>query len=243
MTRFCTFPVTSFCLLGRKIPVWNLARSRQDSMRTKPKMSGVDEWDRVSHLSHWTRDACGNTGSFLANLFKYQNASSRISRDYKREEQVNLHHHFVLKFLWDSQERNFKSHQNEIPYCVCARHCCCFGRSTNRWCHSSQEWLLQRRHRWIQFRVSDETTVHKLVICYQWICQSYRDLFHPNSFEQSDGQKRDEQGEVRNVGSENEAIAVRGSFSFVGDDGQTYTVTYVADENGFQPSAAHLPVA
>lgn len=62
-------------------------------------------------------------------------------------------------------------------------------------------------------------------------------------FEQSDGQKRDEQGEVKNIGAENEAISVRGSFSFVGDDGQTYTVTYVADENGFQPSAAHIPVA
>ena len=62
-------------------------------------------------------------------------------------------------------------------------------------------------------------------------------------FEQSDGQKREESAVVNNLGSDNESIAVRGSFSFVGDDGQTYTVTYVADENGFQPSAPHLPVA
>lgn len=85
------------------------------------------------------------------------------------------------------------------------------------------------------------------------------------SYEQSDGQKREESAVVNNFGSENESIAIRGSFSFVGDDGQTYTVTYIADENGmifaqfsenkfksnnfsslnlgFQPSAAHIPTA
>ncbi|CAO1321870.1 unnamed protein product [Diamesa hyperborea] len=63
------------------------------------------------------------------------------------------------------------------------------------------------------------------------------------AFEQSDGQKREETAELKFAGTEQEAISVKGSFSFVGDDGQTYTVTYIADENGFQPSAPHLPVA
>ncbi|XP_063697909.1 flexible cuticle protein 12-like [Culicoides brevitarsis] len=61
------------------------------------------------------------------------------------------------------------------------------------------------------------------------------------AFETSDGTKHDESGVVNNVGQENEAISVKGSYSFVADDGQTYTVNYVADENGFQPEGAHLP--
>lgn len=63
------------------------------------------------------------------------------------------------------------------------------------------------------------------------------------SYEQSDGQTREESAVVNNLGSENEELAVKGSFSFVGDDGQTYTVNYIADKNGFQPSAPHIPSA
>ena len=63
------------------------------------------------------------------------------------------------------------------------------------------------------------------------------------NYELSDGSKRDESAQVETRGVEDAILRVRGSFSFVGEDGQTYTVTYVADENGFQPQGAHLPVA
>lgn len=61
------------------------------------------------------------------------------------------------------------------------------------------------------------------------------------SYETSDGVSRSEQAELKNVGTEEEAISVRGTVTWVAADGQTYTLNYVADENGFQPEGEHLP--
>lgn len=61
------------------------------------------------------------------------------------------------------------------------------------------------------------------------------------SYETSNGIAADEQGQLINAGTDNEAIAVTGSFKYVGPDGVTYTVTYTADENGFQPHGDHIP--
>nr|XP_014094873.1 larval cuticle protein 65Ag1 [Bactrocera oleae] len=60
-------------------------------------------------------------------------------------------------------------------------------------------------------------------------------------FETSDGTQHDEEGELKNVGTDDEAIAVKGSYKYVGDDGITYHVSYTADENGYQPVGEHLP--
>lgn len=63
------------------------------------------------------------------------------------------------------------------------------------------------------------------------------------AYETSNGIKNQEQAELRSFGDDISAIIVRGSYSYTGADGQTYTVNYVADENGFQPEAAHIPRA
>lgn len=66
---------------------------------------------------------------------------------------------------------------------------------------------------------------------------------HPllNRFETSDGITRDESGVLKNAGTDTEALSVRGSITWLAPDGQTYTITFVADENGYQPEGAHIP--
>ncbi|XP_013110233.2 larval cuticle protein 65Ab1-like [Stomoxys calcitrans] len=62
--------------------------------------------------------------------------------------------------------------------------------------------------------------------------------------ETSDGTKHNEDGKLKDVGTEHEAIVVHGSYSWVDEKtGQHFNVEYVADENGFQPKGEHLPVA
>ncbi|PSN37821.1 hypothetical protein C0J52_22587 [Blattella germanica] len=55
------------------------------------------------------------------------------------------------------------------------------------------------------------------------------------SFQTSDGISREEAGQLKNAGSENEAIEVRGSYTYKGVDGKDYKVEFVANENGYQP--------
>lgn len=62
-----------------------------------------------------------------------------------------------------------------------------------------------------------------------------------DSYQTSDGVSREEKAEVKNPGAENEALVVQGSYSYVGTDGNTYTITYVADENGYRPTGQHIP--
>ena len=77
-----------------------------------------------------------------------------------------------------------------------------------------------------------------------------KELLHDNiglenykySYQLSDGQEKEENGEIHNFGTENESLHVKGSFTWVDPEtNQQYNVNYVADENGFQPQGAHIP--
>jgi len=64
------------------------------------------------------------------------------------------------------------------------------------------------------------------------------------SFETGNGIIAEESGFLKNAGNpETEAQVVQGSSSYTSPEGQQIRLTYLADENGFQPQGAHLPTS
>ncbi|XP_075970555.1 larval cuticle protein 1-like [Anticarsia gemmatalis] len=63
----------------------------------------------------------------------------------------------------------------------------------------------------------------------------------------SDGVNRKETGKVEEVLNEEnkpqKVVVVRGSYTYLNSDGQTETITYVADETGFHAEGPAIPVA
>lgn len=55
------------------------------------------------------------------------------------------------------------------------------------------------------------------------------------SYETSNGISAEETGVATN------GVKAQGGFAYTGDDGNRYSLTYTADENGFQPQGEHLP--
>jgi len=60
------------------------------------------------------------------------------------------------------------------------------------------------------------------------------------SYEAENGITQDVSGEMQTV-NDAQVYVMRGSYSYIGPDGQTYTVDWYADETGYHPSAPHLP--
>lgn len=63
-----------------------------------------------------------------------------------------------------------------------------------------------------------------------------------SSFETGNGIQAQEEGQLKNAGNEEtEALEVQGSYQYTADDGTPIAVSYIANENGFQPQGEHLP--
>ncbi|KAM8710116.1 hypothetical protein ACLKA7_016846 [Drosophila subpalustris] len=61
--------------------------------------------------------------------------------------------------------------------------------------------------------------------------------------ETSDGTSRKEDGVLKNVGTDHEAIAVHGEVSWVDNEGHPHNLKYVADETGYHPESSDIPVS
>ncbi|CAO1341517.1 unnamed protein product [Diamesa tonsa] len=62
------------------------------------------------------------------------------------------------------------------------------------------------------------------------------------AYETGNGIQAEEQGYQKEIpGQEEKANVAQGRYSYTAPDGQLIEVTYIADENGFQPQGAHLP--
>ena len=66
-----------------------------------------------------------------------------------------------------------------------------------------------------------------------------------NRFESEDGVKVSESGSQKQIGEKPKEVGTvaKGSYSYTSPEGAVITVTWVADENGFQPTGNHLPTA
>ena len=60
------------------------------------------------------------------------------------------------------------------------------------------------------------------------------------SYETENDIKQETEGTMKNVDG-TDVMVMKGSYSYVGADGLTYTVDWYADETGYHPSAPHLP--
>ncbi|XP_049866249.1 uncharacterized protein LOC126366948 [Pectinophora gossypiella] len=64
------------------------------------------------------------------------------------------------------------------------------------------------------------------------------------SYETGNGIAAEEQGYVKNQGvPEQETQVAQGQYQYTAPDGQVIHLSYIADENGFQPQGAHLPTS
>ena len=62
------------------------------------------------------------------------------------------------------------------------------------------------------------------------------------SYETGNGIRAEEQGQQKQLSDKESGTSASGSYSYTADDGTPISLTYTADENGFQPQGAHLPV-
>lgn len=63
------------------------------------------------------------------------------------------------------------------------------------------------------------------------------------SFQADNGISAQETSQIKNSNSQEPVEETQGNFEYTAPDGSSIQVRYIANEDGFQPQGAHLPVA
>ena len=66
-------------------------------------------------------------------------------------------------------------------------------------------------------------------------------MFQIDSYELSDGQKREESGYFKYLSDDVKVWVVRGFYSYLNESGIELKVEYISDEKGYRATGAHLP--
>lgn len=84
--------------------------------------------------------------------------------------------------------------------------------------------------------------IHKMIPILRYILKDDNYGKYHLETASADGSLLEQEGHLKDLGDAEGPVQVTsGSFSFIGDDGKTYTVRFTADENGFQATGDHLP--
>ena len=61
------------------------------------------------------------------------------------------------------------------------------------------------------------------------------------AFEAENGIKQEASSQLKTFDDGTSAVVMQGSYEYIGPDGLTYVVNWIADESGYKATAAHLP--
>ncbi|XP_026734679.1 larval cuticle protein LCP-14-like [Trichoplusia ni] len=61
------------------------------------------------------------------------------------------------------------------------------------------------------------------------------------AFQTDNGISGNAQGQLKTINKDESAVVVSGGNSYISPEGESISLTYIADENGYQPQGSHLP--
>lgn len=92
-------------------------------------------------------------------------------------------------------------------------------------------------------RLPANTINYNKMAAFSYSLQPSSKPLYSYSYNTDTGIQAQEDGHLNHINTEQEALEARGSYSYTDAEGNTFQVSYVANENGFQPEGTHLPTA